>query len=373
MDDILLLESLLRHYSPTGSENEAVNFLVDAMNQLGFESQVDSTGNAVGLLGDGPRELILLGHIDTVPGDIPVRREGDRLFGRGAVDAKGPLACFTAAAGRIGIRPGWRIVVIGALAEEGDSRGARGILEEYHPEAVIIGEPSGWNKLTLGYKGSAWVQFMAQKSMVHSAANETSACEVAVEFWNQVAAYASDFNQSQEKVFNQLTPKLQGMHSSRNEFSEWAGLEMNFRLPPAIQPDQLFAAIQPLAGEYRLKMSDGIPAYRAEKNTPLVRAFLAAIRAAGGQPGFSLKTGTADLNIVAPHWKVPALAYGPGDSTLDHTPDEHILISEYRLGIDDSCPGDNHPNRIPLIVYRNHLWVPPIPQLGYGLLNALHE
>ena len=42
-----------------------------------------------------------------------------------------------------------------------------------------------------------------------------------------------------------------------------------------------------------------------------------------------LKTGTADMNIVGPVWNCPILAYGPGDSSLDHTPDEHILIPEY--------------------------------------------
>jgi LysW-gamma-L-lysine carboxypeptidase len=61
----------------------------------------------------------------------------------------------------------------------------------------------------------------------------------------------------------------------------------------------------------------------------LVRAFLAGIRSASGKPGFVLKTGTADLNIVAPAWGCPALAYGPGDSALDHTPGEHLHISEY--------------------------------------------
>ena len=71
---------------------------------------VDRTGNAVGVLGDGPREMVLLGHIDTVPGEIAVHRDGDALYGRGAVDAKGPLACFTAAA------PAWAPGPAGALS-----------------------------------------------------------------------------------------------------------------------------------------------------------------------------------------------------------------------------------------------------------------
>ncbi len=67
-----------------------------------------------------------------------------------------------------------------------------------------------------------------------------------------------------------------------------------------------------------------IPAWGCEKNTPLVRAFLSGIRSQGGEPRFVYKTGTADLNIVAPVWKCPAVVYGPGDSALDHTPNEHI-------------------------------------------------
>ena len=333
MNDLALLEGLLRSYSPTGQESPAVSFLVDAMRQLGFEARVDRTGNAVGVLGGGPRELVLLGHIDTVPGQIPVRREGGRLYGRGAVDAKGPLACFTAAAARLGAPPGWRVVVIGALAEEGDSHGARGILEEYRPEAAVIGEPSGWDHITLGYKGSAWFRYEVEKSMVHTAAKAESAPEAAVTFWNAVTALAAEQNQGRERAFDQLTPNLRAMQSTRGEFSETARLEINFRLPTTIQADWLNARLTALAGEGRLEMIDPIPAYRGEKNTSLVRAFLPAIRAAGGTPAFSLKTGTADLNIVAPAWGCPAVAYGPGDSALDHTPHEHILISEYEKSI----------------------------------------
>ena len=88
------------------------------------------------------------------------------------------------------------------------------------------------------------------------------------------------------------------------------------------------AAISPYHGVL-ISPDYPIPAYRAEKNTPVVRAFLRAIRASGGEPGFRVKTGTADLNIVAPAWNCPALVYGPGDAALDHTPEEHISVQEY--------------------------------------------
>jgi LysW-gamma-L-lysine carboxypeptidase len=60
-----------------------------------------------------------------------------------------------------------------------------------------------------------------------------------------------------------------------------------------------------------------------------VRALLWAIRAQGGRPRFKLKTGTSDMNVVGPIWKCPIVAYGPGDSSLDHTPDEHIDVKEF--------------------------------------------
>ncbi|UCG88391.1 MAG: M20/M25/M40 family metallo-hydrolase, partial [Gemmatimonadota bacterium] len=72
----------------------------------------------------------------------------------------------------------------------------------------------------------------------------------------------------------------------------------------------------------------------AEKNTPLVRALLRAVRAEGGQPRFKLKTGTSDMNVVGPAWGCPIVAYGPGDASLDHTPNEHVEIEEFLRGVD---------------------------------------
>lgn len=53
------------------------------------------------------------------------------------------------------------------------------------------------------------------------------------------------------------------------------------------------------------------------------------------RPRLKKKTGTADMNILGPRFGVDAVAYGPGDSRLDHTPPhERISLSEYLLAID---------------------------------------
>ena len=330
------LVELVRHYSPSGQEADAVAYLVARMAALGFtETFADEAGNAVGVLGSGARQVVLLGHIDTVPGQIPIRRENNLLYGRGTVDAKGPLSAFVDAVAAVGPVEGWQFVVIGAVGEEQDSRGARHIAPRYRPEMAIIGEPSGWDRVTLGYKGSAWAQLTTRSPMSHTAGQGESACESAVRAWLVLQEWAAAFNAERQKQFDRVTPTLRAMESGEESFESWAALRVGARLPLDLPPRMWYAALRNLLPGVELTESGfAIPAYRAEKNTTLVRAFLSGIRSVRGQPGFVLKTGTADINIVGPAWGCPAVAYGPGDSSLDHTPNEHLDLAEYHRAVD---------------------------------------
>jgi LysW-gamma-L-lysine carboxypeptidase len=166
--DYATLLGLVSQYSPSGAERPAVEWLVARMQSLGFDRAfIDDAGNAVGMLGDGPRQVILLGHIDTVPGEIAVRVEDGQLYGRGSVDAKAPLACFTDAVAHTGALPGWQFVVIGAVEEERDSQGARFVAPRYQPDFAIIGEPNRWDRVSLGYKGSAWADLTVREDQFH--------------------------------------------------------------------------------------------------------------------------------------------------------------------------------------------------------------
>ncbi|MDD5369728.1 MAG: M20/M25/M40 family metallo-hydrolase, partial [Anaerolineaceae bacterium] len=121
--------------------------------------------------------------------------------------------------------------------------------------------------------------------------------------------------------------------SATDGFSENAWLKINLRLPPSITVGQVSEQLEASKADGSLQLGESIAAYRAEKNTPIVRGFLAAVRGEGGEPAFTLKTGTSDMNLVAPVWQCPAVAYGPGDSSLDHTPQEHISLIEYQKSI----------------------------------------
>ncbi len=334
IEPVDLLKELVSIYSPSTLEAQAVDYLVMQMQALGFNAYRDAAGNAVGVLGNGPRTIVLLGHMDTVPGFIPPRREGGLLYGRGTVDAKGPLAAFVVAAAQAGAIPGWRVVVIGAVEEESaTSKGARYAVTQFAPEACVIGEPSGWDRVTLGYKGRLLVHYRLAQPIAHTAAQARSACEAVVAFWQRVVAFADEFNHDKPNLFDQVDPSLRRINSSDDGFQETVTALVGIRVPSGLEIDRLKAAFQSMAEGAELSFSSEEPAFRADKNTPLVRAFLKGIRIQGGQPAFKVKTGTSDMNVVGPAWGCPILAYGPGDSALDHTPDEHVDLEEYLRAI----------------------------------------
>jgi [amino group carrier protein]-lysine/ornithine hydrolase len=335
MNDSEILIGLVSHYSPSGQERDAVEWLVARMKSVGYdEAFIDDAGNAVGVMGRGPKQLVLLGHIDTVPGEIPVRVENGVLYGRGSVDAKAPLACFVDSVVKVGAKDGWQFVVVGVVEEERDSEGARFVATRYTPDFVIIGEPNQWDRIALGYKGSAWANVTVKRRQAHTASGEETAAEAAVEVWLKIKGYVDSFNADKPKAFDKLLPTLRGMDSSSDDFEQWARLKVGVRLPVDVSPKDWYAKLNEIAnGEIVEPTGFAIPAWECEKNTVLVRAFLSGIRSQGGEPRFVYKTGTADLNIVAPVWRCPTVVYGPGDSAMDHRPNEHINLDEYNKAV----------------------------------------
>jgi len=304
------------------------------------EAFIDEAGNAVGVMGKGSRQMVLLGHIDTVPGEIKVVRDTHSvsLYGRGSVDAKGPLACFIDAVAQVGAVDGWQFVVIGAVEEERDSEGARYVATKYKPEYAVIGEPNQWDRVALGYKGSAWANITIKREQAHTASGGETAAEAAVEAWLKIKAYVDSFNADKQKMFDKLLLTLRGMESDSSDFEQRARLKVGVRLPVDVSPEEWYEKLDEIIGDVKVEPTGfAVPAWTCEKNNPLVRAFLSGIRSQGGEPRFVYKTGTADLNIVAPVWKCPALVYGPGDSSLDHTPNEHILLDEYEKSVQVLC------------------------------------
>ncbi len=385
-----LLEDMLRFDTPSGAEYPMAYWLAAWAQAHGLVGMVDEVGNTIVTLAatvpDPQPPIILLGHADTVPGHIDVRRDGQRLYGRGAVDAKGPLAAFLAATAHARqlterVRD---IVVIGAVEEEiATSRGARHVVARYAPAFVVIGEPSGVDAITIGYKGRLLATIRVERSVAHTARPEASASASAVEIWNAIVAHADRWNQTQRSLsaepladtpvhaanqlpgtaFTLLQPSLRWIRSASDGFREWCTLEVGYRLPPGYEPEDLMAELREmlhsatgtLTGKAATDRRDAIGAraamtgattitfrgaeraFQSPRTGRLPTVFAHAIRATSPDTArhtvFQRKTGTSDMNVVGPIWQCPIIAYGPGDAALDHTPDEHIDLADFARGV----------------------------------------
>ncbi|MBK7917220.1 MAG: [LysW]-lysine hydrolase [Chloroflexi bacterium] len=335
LSELVAIESL------SGEETAVAQFLTTHMARLGLAAHIDEAGNAVGVRECGAengritREIVLLGHMDTVPGRVPVRVEDGKVYGRGAVDAKGPLATFVIAAARANLPPGTRLVVIGATEEEAaTSRGARFAAAQYAPDVCIIGEPSGWDGVTLGYKGRLLIDYAYAQPMSHTAGQASGAAETGIAWLNQLTGYIAEFNQTRSRLFDQLLSSIRDIHTGSDGLSNTIDIKVGVRLPPDFDVAEWETAVRAMAGSASLRFYAHEAAFQSTRQTPLARAFNRAIRQAGATPTFKLKTGTSDMNVVGPIWQCPIVAYGPGDSSLDHTPDEHLVITEYLRAID---------------------------------------
>lgn len=346
-DEVALLSNMLTIPSYSRQERALAHYLVAEAQRMGLYSYVDDAGNFIASTHeniesaqDVMQPVILLGHMDTVRGEIPVRIEDGVLYGRGAVDAKGPLAAFLCAAARVARSGSSRrpVVVIGAVEEEAaTSSGAHAVVERYRPAACIIGEPSGSRAITIGYKGRLLVEGHVARPLSHSAGPLQSSSEVAAAFWEYVRSHAADWNREHagDSAFAALLPSLRSISSEQDGLEERTHFVIGYRLPPGYDLAGLREQLERRASEddIQLSFAGAEEAFQTTRSTPVARAFVAALRATGVQPTFKYKTGTSDMNVVGPVWGPNIVAYGPGDSRLDHTPRECIALDEYRHAI----------------------------------------
>ena len=339
-----LLERMLASYSPSGSEAQLANLLHEEMQTIGMQATIDEVGNVVGVLGrEGPR-ILLCGHMDTVPGHISVRREGDLLYGRGAVDAKSSLAAMIIGAALVKERCTWpvQITVAAVVEEETTSRGIRAIIHRKpRYDIAIFGEPSGASNIIIGYKGNLKLVLSFHTSGGHSASPwlSKSSYEESCSFWTEFERELLDNNA--ESKFEAVTGCVTGLLAGGpgNSVPADARLDIDVRTPPGVRTSDYLGKVAEFTKGYatphdgvriELNVEDQTEAFNGPVSSKVLPIFRLAVRKVlGGQVAFLKKTGTGDINLFAETQNIPMFAYGPGDSRLDHTETEHVRISEY--------------------------------------------
>lgn len=315
------------------------------MKKLGFKVRVDEIGNLIGEVGEGTPKILLCGHMDTVPGYIPVRIIDGKLYGRGAVDAKSPLASMILAASSVTEKvSSGKIVVVGTIEEEKSGRGVKHLIEKgLSADYAVFGEPSGIENIVIGYKGNLKLKITCKTQTGHSASPWLfeNSIEKAFEICNMIKGIHFP-NEDLNSRFYSLTScilRLKGGESAANNVPWRCEAIVDIRVPPQLTCLEVLEEINDRLTQYRnanqkvtvkIQVIDSTEAFELSKNNRLVHVLSSTIREIRGKiPVLVRKTGTSDMNILGRILKIPIVAYGPGNSSLDHTPNEHIEIKDY--------------------------------------------
>jgi LysW-gamma-L-lysine carboxypeptidase len=118
----------------------------------------------------------------------------------------------------------------------------------------VIGEPNRWDRVALGYKGTAWVELTFRRGQEHTASGGQTAPEAAVEAWQAIKNFSETYNADKARVFDQIQPSLNAIQSEQGDFEQRAVIRVGVRLPPAFGPREWLAKLAELAPEAELQV-----------------------------------------------------------------------------------------------------------------------
>jgi len=316
-DVVALAAELLTIDSSTGAESGAVDFVSKWLVARGWNVTLQEVtrGRANVWASRSGHGVTLSTHLDTVPPYIAPRLVGDKLFGRGACDAKGIAAAMLVAADNLAKSGEQRIDLLFVVGEEKGSDGARAANRLSATSKFLVnGEPTE-SKLASGAKGSMRVMVRTRGRAAHS-------------------AYAH-LGESAIRPMLELLPKLESLdlptdailgETTLNVGTLRAGTEANI-VPAAAEAEIMFRLVgdpEPVRaqvnawakGRAELEYGSYIPAQHFHTI-----------------PGFEVApvAYTSDIPLLG-RWGTPLL-FGPGSIHVAHTPDEFIDVNELRAAV----------------------------------------
>lgn len=334
-----LLHELVAISSVSGEESEAAAFVADLLAERGMD--VQRTGDSVlarWSRGSGP-SLLLTSHLDTVPVGAGWTRDpggawdGERLYGRGANDAKASVAAMIAALVQHAEAPAsgaGQVWLALNACEETSNQGMADLLELADPiDGAVVGEPTGL-RVARAQSGLAILRAEWHGRSCHAA-------HVArVEHDNAMLKAAADVARTAPYVVldgehpllgvSTLAPTVLHAGERHNVVPDSAEALFDGRLAPPHTAADAVAALQRLmpGAEIHVKSDRLVPVETAADH-PLVQAAVAC----AGQPA---AVGSATLSDMALLSGIPAVKCGPGETERSHTPDEYVLSGEVEAG-----------------------------------------
>ena len=328
VDIVALTRALVDIDSTTGREGAAGRWLADYLRGRGWavvEQRVDATrfnviANPVGRSdrGNGETPAVTLStHFDCVPPFFPSRVEGDRLYGRGACDAKGILAAQVAAADRLRREGNHSLGLLFVVGEERGSDGARAANDTPLSQGsrfLIDGEPTD-NRLGLATRGILRLKLRAGGRAAHSSFPELG--ESAIDKLIDTLVDLRSIPLPADPILGKThyTIGLVSGGVAPNVVSPSAEAEVMFRT--VSDAAEVRRAVAPLERRVAIEHVLEVPPVRLRT----VAGFDAEV--------FPY---TTDIPFLA-RWGEPLL-FGPGSIHVAHTADEYVSIAELSAAAD---------------------------------------
>jgi acetylornithine deacetylase len=317
-DVVALAAELLATQSPSRAEGPAVEMVAQWLAQRGWRvtlQEVSPGRHNVWATRRGGG-VTLSTHLDTVPPYVAPRLTDDRLWGRGACDAKGIAAAMMVAATRLADAGEERVDLLFVVGEERGSDGARAANQlDATSRFLINGEPTE-SRLATGCKGAWRVTVRTHGREAHSAYPELGMSAII-----PMCAMLPELASLDLPVDEALGPTTVNVGlieggTAANIIPGSCEAELLVRLvgdrPPVQRALDAWAA-----GRAELSYGSFIPA----QHFHVVPGFETAPMAY-----------TSDIPLL-PRWGTPLL-FGPGSIHVAHTPDEYIALDELRASVD---------------------------------------
>lgn len=309
-----LTQKLIEIPSITADEKNIGQYLAEFLTDNGFcvsPQQVQPNRfNLIATLAENP-VVFLCTHMDTVSPHIPFSADETTIYGRGACDAKGPLAAMIEALLTLQKNGETRIGLLIVVGEEFDSIGAKFANKEanFSSKYIIVGEPTD-NKLAIGQKGTLLIRLKTVGVAAHSAFPELGQsairklCEVLPDLWQLEFEPDSFFGESHLNIGT-----VSG-GSKVNVIPARAEAEIIIRLAHPVRDvlERIRAAVNDRAEIAVISQSDPI-------RMPAVPGFATFIAGFGSDVPYLGNFGQP-------------LLIGPGSIHLAHNPGESILKQE---------------------------------------------
>ena len=356
------LRKCLEIYSPSGQEKEYSEFLANYLKEHGFNVLLDNVGNIIAEKGSGKPTLLLVSHLDTIPGELPVIEKEGKLFGRGAVDCKPSLAAMVYSVSNYNFDqiPSGTIIFAGIVREEDSLIGIENFIKsDIQPDCAIFGEPTKFNQICIGYKGRICIGFrvLSEPGHVASSWQYVNAIEISLEIWNVIKGVCWQLNEmycpksSTLKYFNQIIPNLTIISGGKltNSIPSECIIQADIRFPPSIESDLIlknlrqgildFKKVYEHQAEKHIHIQENISSliegFEEKRDAVIIGALRWAIyKTTGEKPKIIKKTGTTFINLIGLSYNIPSITYGPGDPKLEHTNDEFIDLTEFIKSIE---------------------------------------